>query len=482
LIYATASLNIDEADMLIKKMLPFVENYTDLLNSTLTQHSPGMALSKTQKLWLGFCITGIILTNSINWSAFSRISVGQYKKNALSWMFRNSKIAWEHLFHASLSIIFQIYDIVKGVIGIDDSDKKRSKCTTKIFGVHKIKDKPTGGFCMGQGLVFLILITPKITVPIGYAFHIPDPAISKWFKEDKKLKKAGVPKSERPKEPARSEAYPTIAMIANELLRTFVKKHPTIKIEAVVADALYGNAAFMDEASKITGTSQIVSQLRNNQNILFRNKKKSVKKYFESRQAVEQTLCVRGGKEVTVSISCARLHVCAHNKKRFVIALKYEGEKNYRYLVATDLTWQNIDIAEVYTLRWLVEVFIQDHKANEGWGKLTKQPGEEGSYRSLTLSLLVDHCLLLHPDQVASINNKLPAKTVGSLCEIIKIDSILSFVEEIIYSDNPESYFKKISVFLKEHFVKSNASTKHMNLRPWGRHEPTPSLKYKACY
>jgi len=77
--------------MLIQKMLPFVENYTDLLNSELTQHSPGMALSRTQRLWLGFCITGIILTNSINWLAFSRINVGQYKKNALSWIFWNSK-------------------------------------------------------------------------------------------------------------------------------------------------------------------------------------------------------------------------------------------------------------------------------------------------------------------------------------------------------------------------------------------------------
>ena len=263
--------------MLIKKMLPFVENYTDLLNSALTQHSPGMALSRTQKLWLGFCITGIILTNSINWSAFSRISLGQYKTNSLSWMFRHSKIAWEHLFHFSLSIVFKIYGITKGVISIDDSDKKRSKCTTKIFGVHKIKDKSTGGFCMGQGLVFLILITPKVTIPIGYAFHIPDPEISKWSKQDKKLKKAGVPKSERPKKPTRSEAYPTISMIANELLEIFVKKHPDIKIEAVVADALYGNAAFMDKASKDTGASQIVSQLKSNQNILFKNKKNQLK-------------------------------------------------------------------------------------------------------------------------------------------------------------------------------------------------------------
>ena len=470
-----------EAEMLIKKMLPFVENYTELLNDALTQHSSGMELSKTQNFWLGFCITGIILTNSINWSAFARLSMGRYNKTALSWMFRHSKIAWEHLFHLSLSIILKKYGITKGVIAIDDSDKKRSKCTTKIFGVHKIKDKPTGGFCMGQGLVFLILITPKITIPIGFGFHIPDPEIQKWTKKEKALKKAGVLKSERPKKPIRSEAYPTIPMIANNLLKEFINHHPDIKIESIVADALYGYAAFMDEASESTKTPQIVSQLRKNQNILFKNKKKSIEKYFKNRQPVKQTVYLRGGKEITVYVSSARLYVCAHKKKRFIIALKYEGEQEYRYLVATDLTWQGTDIIEVYTLRWLVEVFIQDHKANEGWGNLTKQPGEEGSYRSLTLSLLVDHCLLLHPDQVASITNKLPAKTVGSLCETVKIDSMLSFIEEILHSDDPESYFKQISVFLKEHFPKSNNSTKHMNLNTWGNFKSSPSLRYKAC-
>ncbi len=128
-----------ETDMFIRKLLPFVENYTELLNEALSQHSSGMELSKTQKFWLGFCVTGIILTNSINWSAFSRISIGRYNKNALSWMFRHSKIAWEHLFNFSLNIVFKIYGITKGVIAIDDSDKNRSKCTTKIFGVHKKK-------------------------------------------------------------------------------------------------------------------------------------------------------------------------------------------------------------------------------------------------------------------------------------------------------------------------------------------------------
>lgn len=466
--------------MLIKKLLPFVEDYIDSLNAELTRYSPGAALTRSQRFWLGFCITGIILTNSINWAAFSRISMGRYNTNALSWMFRKSKIAWEHLFHFSLNILFKVYGITKGVISIDDTDKKRSKCTTKIFGVHKIKDKPTGGFCMGQGIVLLVLVTPKITIPVGYAFHIPDPEYSKWYKENKKLKKAGVHASQRPVKPKKSEAYPTIPMIANKLLKTFVQRHPQIKIEAVTADALYGNAAFMDEASRITGKSQVVSQIRSNQNLLIKKHKKTVKNYFQARQPIQKIINVRGGKEVTVYIDSGRFYVCAHKKKRFVIALKYEGEKEYRYLVASDLTWRYSDIIDVYTLRWLVEVFIQDHKANEGWGNLTKQPGKEGSYRSLTLSMLVDHCLLLHPDQVASINNKLPAKTVGSLCDTIKIDSILSFVEQIIHSDDPESHFKQISVFLKEHFPKTNDSSKHMNLNSWGCYEQSPSLKRKA--
>ncbi|VFN08016.1 MAG: hypothetical protein BECKG1743D_GA0114223_112391, partial [Candidatus Kentron sp. G] len=37
-------------------------------------------------------------------------------------------------------------------------------------------------------------------------------------------------------------------------------------------------------------------------------------------------------------------------KKRFVIALKYEGETDYRYLVASDLTWRTDDIVQAFTL------------------------------------------------------------------------------------------------------------------------------------
>jgi hypothetical protein len=89
-----------------------------------------------------------------------------------------------------------------------------------------------------------------------------------------------------------------------------------------------------------------------------------------------------------------------------VIALKYEGETEYRYLLATDLTWRTQDILQAATWRWLVEVFLPDWQAYEGWGTLTKQRGEEGSSRSLILSLLVDHCLLLHPDPTSPVGTQ----------------------------------------------------------------------------
>ena len=68
-------------------------------------------------------------------------------------------------------------------------------------------------------------------------------------------------------------------------------------------------------------------------------------------------------------------------------------------------------------------MFFQDWKAHEGWGALTQQRGAEGSSRSLILSLLVDHCLLLHPDQLAQLEQQQPAYTVSSLISRIKVDS-----------------------------------------------------------
>ena len=36
--------------------------------------------------------------------------------------------------------------------------------------------------------------------------------------------------------------------------------------------------------------------------------------------------------------------------ERLVIALRYEGEEEYRYLVSSDMSWQHLDYSYVYFL------------------------------------------------------------------------------------------------------------------------------------
>jgi hypothetical protein len=124
-------------------------------------------------------------------------------------------------------------------------------------------------------------------------------------------------------------------------------------------------------------------------------------------------------------------------------------------------------------------VFIQDWSAYEGWRQLAKQPDEEGSRRSLILSLLCDHCLLLHPEQLARFERNLPACTVGSLCEIIKMESLMQSLWDVVSADEPVKKFEQFATRVKEVFTLRD-STKHMVGRDLGRVEPTPSLTYHA--
>jgi len=258
---------------------------------------------------------------------------------------------------ASVTLILRRHNITEGELVLDESDRARSKRTKRIHKVHKQKHKASGGYVNGQTVVLLLLVTQSITFPVGFAFYMPNPALTARTKEDKRLKKEGVAKKERPAKPERNSLYPTKTQLALRLLQAFKDNHDAIKIKAVLADALYGDAGVMDKAAQIFDSTQVVSQLHDNQVIEYRGKKMNLKRYFNAiNKGIEITLRIRGGKDVKATVSSARLKVLAHGKKRLVIALKYEGESDYRYLVATDMTWRTIDTIQAYTLRWLVEI------------------------------------------------------------------------------------------------------------------------------
>ncbi|MFZ4077694.1 MAG: transposase [Legionellaceae bacterium] len=464
--------------MLIRP-LKFVINYVTALNISLKQISAS-ELTSTQRRWLVVVLIGIVVTGQFNWAAFERRSLGEFKECRLRWIFRHASIAWSRLLEASVAHALAHYAITKGVLVLDDSDKVRSRNTSKIAGVHKVKDKKTGGWFNGQEFVFLVLATDTVTIPVGFGFYIPDPAIKTWKDTVKEQKKQGIPAKDRAKKPEPNPKYPSKQQLALDLLKKFSTNHPSVKVQAVLADALYGNAVFMDKASKITSCSQVISQLRKNQLVRSRGKNIPLTTYFSRTPGVITTLMIRGSKEKSVTILAARLTVKSHGKKRFIIALKYEGETEYRFIVATDLTWRHKDVTRTYTLRWLIEVFFEDWKGHGGWSSLSKQQGVDGAAQGVTLSLLCDHLLILHPLQSARLKDKQPGMPVGCLVEHINAEALIDSVSHLVNAADPKKEFDKFKKALEES-LPDRKSSKHLAGLDLGRMEPTPSLRYKKA-
>ena len=155
-------------------------------------------LTRTQMLWLGFYLMGILLSNSVCWAKFERLSLKSYTQQALSWMFRHSKIKWDSILRSSVKSILAQYGITNGILIIADKDHGRSKNARKLHRLHKIKDKKTGGYILGQNIILLYLVTAKVSFPVSFSFYAPDPLWSEWNREDRRLKKNGVPKLKRP--------------------------------------------------------------------------------------------------------------------------------------------------------------------------------------------------------------------------------------------------------------------------------------------
>ncbi len=465
--------------MVIGKPLPFIRAFVEAIDEAIAAHSPGQRMSALQRAWLSFCLTAILVTNSICWARFERASLGTYSLAALSWMFRHSKMPWEHLLVASVRVILCQYGITSGNLVIDDTDNQRSKSAKTLAHLYKLRDKESGGYLWGQSLVFLLLVTPKISLPVGVVFYQPAPELSTWYKTEKALKRQGVPKKKRPPKPAPNPQYPTKQQLALRLLEAFKAQHPALRIHCITADALYGTASFVDEASAMFGGIQVISQIRSNQHIRVGKREQHVADYFATHPGTPHTIRIRGGDEVVAMVRSARLYVCSHKTKRFIVAMKYEGEETYRYLIASDLSWRTLDIVQGHSLRWLVEVFIQDWKSHEGWSQLTKQPGDEGARQSVILSLLVDHALFLHPDQHAQLKNNLPAYTVGSLRANVQVECLVDVIDDLVSADDPQEKLHGLTKALHEVFA-FGRSKKHMIQRQLGRLEPTPSLRYRA--
>ena len=342
--------------MILGKPAPFVRAFVDAVDGAIRAHHPSHAMSATQRAWLAFCVTAVLVTNSICWARFERASLGTYALAALSWMFRHSKMPWDKLLVASVRVILRHHGLTSGTLVIDDTDNPRSKSAKALAHLYKLRDKESGGYLWGQSLVFLVLVTPKISIPVGFVFSQPAPELSAWYKKEKTLKKQGIPKKQRPPKPAPNPHYPTKEQLALRLLEAFKAQHPHIRVHCIMADALYGTATFVAGASAMFGGVQVLSQIRSNQNIRVGKRAQHIADYFATHPGTPQRIRIRGGQEVVATVGSARLYVCSHKTKRFIVAIKYAEEESYRSLIASDLSWRTLDIVQGHTLRWLVEI------------------------------------------------------------------------------------------------------------------------------
>ena len=223
--------------MLLSEALPFVTAFVAELDTALRRLDAEAGLTRRQKGWLGFCLGGILVTNSVCWKRFERASLGGRTHASLSWMFRQTRRFWQGVFQASVSVILARYAITQGVLVVDDFDKKRSKQTTRIYRAHKVKETKSGGFLNGQNVVVVLLVTPRVTLPGGVELAMPDPAVTTWNKEEARLRKRGVAKQQRPVKPPKNPMYPTKLEVALRLLVAFHATFPQIVVRCVLADA-----------------------------------------------------------------------------------------------------------------------------------------------------------------------------------------------------------------------------------------------------
>src|SRR5919106_4836583 len=186
-----------ETPMILAKPSPFVSAFIDAVDETIRAQSPSHGMSAMQRTWLAFCITAVLVTNSICWARFERASLGTYSLAALSWMFRHSKMPWDQLLVASVRVILHHHGITSGSLVIDDTDNPRSTSAQKLAYLYKLRDKESGGYVWGQSLLFLFLVTPKISIPVGFVFSQPNPELSAWYRREKVRKKHKGTKAQR---------------------------------------------------------------------------------------------------------------------------------------------------------------------------------------------------------------------------------------------------------------------------------------------
>lgn len=435
----------------VKRYLDDVLEFNKVASRSQTEVvNPSQPMQRT----IGLLLTGILVIGTFCLSALQRASCGALSVKAVSELIHRSKLesVLYRLSLASLGLLISLCRISSARICIDECQVRRAKSCKKIFGAFWSRDRKTGGRIRGQEWVVLYMVTDRFSLPVLGLLYQPDPNLSRWAKEDKRLRKAGVPARSRPKKPARNKGYPSKIEIACSLVRRLKYYFPKLEITAILADCLYGTHQFLTAMKRIHPKTPVISQLKQNQ--LSRAGGRPFKSLGESLGCLrhqERKLPIRGV-EKTVFIRSARLYVKALKQKVHVVSLRYEGETESRFLFCQELSLTQNQIVTKYSERWLIEVFFHDWKCSEGFSTDMLQ-AKKGAYGCIHLSLLIDHYLLYAQLKRGGAEQTPLLQTVGSERRAFQLDVLHASLSGALLSDSPQESLDELIATMRAQLV-----------------------------
>ena len=425
--------------MILGQPAPFVRAVVEAVDDASRAPHPSHAMAATQRAWLACCVTAVRGTNAMGWARLERASLGTDALAARSWLCRPRKMPWDTLLGARVRVSWRHHDIPSRHLVIDAPDNPRSQAAQALAPRDTRRAKDSGGSRWGHSLVWLGVVTPKLSIPVGVVFSQPAPALRAWDKQDKTRTQPGVPQKPRPPTPVSKPPDPPNAPLARRLRDAFKAHHAHLRVHGLMAEARSGTAPCVAAAAAMFGGVPVRSPSRSHQNLRVGKRDQHGADAGATQPGTPQPLRIRGGQALVATVGRARWSGCSHHTTRVRVAIHDNAEASDRDLIASDRSGRTLERVQGHTRRWRVEVLMQDGKSSDGWSPWTKPPGAEGARHRVILRLLVDHRLVVHPAQPAQRKTNLPAYTVGSLRAHGPVECLVHVIDDLVSSDTPQA-------------------------------------------
>ena len=454
---------------MLEQPLKSVESYV----GTIAEHGEVTLTSKQAKL-VARLLSGILLLGAFKVSRIAALFLMEISPPAIYAMLRRSAIPFDKLFWGSLKLVIGLFGVRTVTIAIDDTERERSKGCRALPFVRKAVCKLTGGWIQVQNLLFFVLVTDKVTIPIWFSFHRP----SQLSKKQKAICRKN-PKRIKEFDP-RYRTKVDLACIGLYIVSRMLRRIEDemgikLNLRCISADNGFASAQVQQAVVRYFGC-QFVSKANPQQKVKYRGNQPRLCDFFKRISAISKTIKIRG-KCIALEYKAARVHVSSYGRKVFVVAIRYNNDKAWQYLYGTDLSWTAESIIKAYGLRWLVEVFFEDWKMYDGWGVGALQRSVDGAARGLFLSLLVDLFLLYHQRTDLSLreHGRNELYSAGTVIRYLQAEAIHQAIEGVLEHANPRQKLVEVRELLLE-VAEKRLSLKHSQQWDFDGLEPSPSL------